>query len=244
MIGVEDALAQYIGADVEACLAEVKTIADDAAVAADLASVLNTEGASMIGVEDAALIYAAADVEACLAEVKVLADHLATKWTDRNARCLSLDELRIVDGAGDVGDIAANGGVTASDTVPILRADAAESRELYWAATEVAIVSTQFALDPYFDPTEDVTVDIWVYTDNTNADPANFTLETSWNGGALVVDAFVDAAPAAAAHMLTATIAAADIPAGAGYVTLILTPPAHATDGLAILAARVNYHRA
>lgn len=67
LIGVEDAAGDYLGDTVEECLAEVKVIADAAAVAVDLASVATGEGASLIGVEDAGGFFDDADVEAILA---------------------------------------------------------------------------------------------------------------------------------------------------------------------------------
>lgn len=44
-------------------------------------------------------------------------------------------------------------------------------------------------------------------------------------------------------HAITATIAAADIPAGANRVTFRITPPAHAADAINLTGARLNYKR-
>jgi len=60
MFGLEDAAGHLVATDVEAGIAEIFTL---------LASVANTEGASLIGVEDAAGNLAATDVEAALAEI-------------------------------------------------------------------------------------------------------------------------------------------------------------------------------
>ena len=60
IIGVEDAAANFDGADVEAVLAEI---------VANLASIANAKGAALVGVEDVAANFTAATVEAVLAEI-------------------------------------------------------------------------------------------------------------------------------------------------------------------------------
>lgn len=268
MIGVEDAVNNFVGADVEACLAEIMSL---------LASTANTEGASLVGVENAGGKFVGADVEACLGETALTTELAAigagvsgaslvgvedagtfTTAADVEA-CLaelyrhiisskaplvcSLYDLREVSAAGDVGNIAGGCGILGSDTTPILRGDAAESQEVYWAAGNSDIVACQKTFGDDFDDTKDVTVSLWVYTDNTNNDPATFSVESSWDGGALVVDSALDAAPAGAVHKITATIAAGDIPASAQRLTLILTPPAHAADGIGLVGYRIDYGR-
>lgn len=230
--------AGYIAATVTACLAEVKAIADAAAIEAPLFSNANGDGLSTIGFEDAGNFTTAADPEAALQEIY---QHLKT------AKALlpgcSLFALREVSAAGDVGNIAGGCGNLASDTTPILRGDAAESQEVYWAAGNSDIVAAQFALPLDFDDTRDVTVTLTCYQDNTNTDPANFTVESSWDGGALVVDAAAESGVSGVAHDNVATIAAADIPASAKRLTLLLTPPAHAADGIGLVNFKVEYGR-
>jgi len=153
----------------------------------------------------------------------------------------SLNDLRIVDTNGDVGNIVANGGLLASNSDPILRADAAQSQEVSWAAGSVVRVMAQTTLPVDFDGRAAVTVDLFVYTGNTSADAATFTVQTSWDGGALVSDTATDATPAAAIHMITATIAAADIPDAPSILSLYLTPAAHATDPVQLVGYRINY---
>jgi hypothetical protein len=226
--------AGYIAATVVAQLAEVKAIADAAAIEADLFSDAPGSGLSTVGFDDVGNFTAAADPEAAIQEIY---QHLLSSKVP--LRC-SLYDFREVSAAGDVGAIAANGGILASDTTPILRGDAAETQEIYWAAANSDPIACQFTLGDDFDDTRDVTVNLWVYSDNTNTDPANFTVESGWNGGALVVDAAVDAAPSGVHHKLAVTIANADIPAGAQRLTLILTPPAHAADGIGLVGHRID----
>lgn len=159
---------------------------------------------------------------------------------------LSLFDFREVTSGGDVGAITANGGILASDTSPIMRADAAESHEISWAAGNSDIISTQVTLPPDFDGTAPVYVDLWVYTDNTGGggiEAATFTVETSWDAGALVTDTATDSTPATTGHKITATIAAADIPDAPSFLTMHLTPGTHANDPVQLLAARISYRR-
>lgn len=175
----------------------------------------------------------------------------ALKYGDRAARelsvnvlngaiLLSLYDFREVDASGDVGNIVANGGLLASDTTPILRGDAAETQEISWATGNVDAIACQFALPPDFDGSADVEVELWVNSGTTNG--ASFTVESGWDGGALVSDAVDDSTTkSATTHKVTATIAAADIPDAASFLTLILTPPTHATDTIQLKSARVKY---
>lgn len=202
----------------------------------DLGSTSTGLGASLVGVEDAGAFTAAGNVEAALAE---LYQHIKSV----SAACvpLDLDSWREVDSSGDYGAIAANGGVLASDTTPILRADAAESAEISWATGNVDAIQRQFMVPPHADLTAAATLELWVYSGATDA--ATFTVETSWDGGAKVTDSADDAATkSASTHKITATIAAADIPDTATRCTICLIPTnAHATDAYQIVGARLLF---
>jgi hypothetical protein len=156
----------------------------------------------------------------------------------------SLNDFREVSSGGDPGAIAANGGILASDTTPILRGDAAESLEIAWAAGNADVILAQISLPPDFDGSKDVTVDLFVYTDNTGGggiEAATFTVETTFVGAAVVADTATDTTPAVTVHKVTATIAAADIPDRASNLTLMLTPGTHANDPVQLVGARLNY---
>lgn len=159
---------------------------------------------------------------------------------------ISLYDFREVSSGGDVSNIAGNGGLLASDTTPILRGDAAESQELAWAAANQDIIAAQFTLPRDFDGAKDVLVELWVYTDNTGGggiEAATFTVETSWDGGAVVSDTATDTTPAVTIHKISATIAAADIPDSPSLLTLMLTPGTHANDPTQLVAARITYQK-
>jgi hypothetical protein len=178
----------------------------------------------------------AATVEAAIAEIY---QHLLSATTTIP---LSLYQFREVDANGDVGNASANGGILASDTTPIMRGDSAESAEINWAASNSDPISTQISLPADFDGTKNVTIDCWVNSGTTDA--ASLVLETGWDGGALVSDALDDSSTkSATTHKLTATVAAADIPDTASYLTLAITPPAHTTNAISLVAIRINYKR-
>jgi len=155
----------------------------------------------------------------------------------------SLNSFREVDASGDVGNIAANGGLLASDTTPILRGDANESLEISWATGNIDPIQIQTTLPADFKGAANATLDLWVYSGSTDA--ATFTVETSWDGGTQVSDSASDAATkSATVHKITATIDAADIPDTAARVTIALTPTnAHATNAYQLVAARLNFTR-
>ncbi len=158
----------------------------------------------------------------------------------------SLNDFREVTSGGDVGNITANGGLLASDTTPILRGDAAETQEISWAAGNADIIAAHKMVPIDFDGTQDVLVDLFVYTDNAGGsgiDAATFTVETGWDGAALVSDTATDGTPAITMHKVTATVAAADVPNAPSVVTLMLTPAAHAADPTQLLGARILYRR-
>jgi hypothetical protein len=202
----------------------------------DLASVSSGDGASLIGLEDAGTFTAADDVEEALAEI-----YQDLKSAQAHV-LFSLRDFREVTTGGDVGDIAANGGVLASDTTPILRADANESEEISWAASNSDIVSVDMSLPQDMDDTANATLDLFVASGTTDA--ATFTVNTSWNKGTQVVDTADDTATKSATfHVITATIAAADIPASPMCVTIQLVLGAHTTNAVLLGAARLNYKR-
>lgn len=161
--------------------------------------------------------------------------------SDMNTISISLNSFREVTSGGDVGNIAAVGGVLASDTTPILRGDAAETQEIVWAASNSDIIATQVTMPDDVDGARDMYVDLRVVSGGTT-NAASFTVETGWDGGALVSDTATGVA-SISAHTATATIAAADVPAAAKVLTLMLTPAAHSTDVMTLYGVKIRYYR-
>lgn len=157
-----------------------------------------------------------------------------------------LNDWRIVSAGGDEGDTTANGGLLSSNTVPILRGDAAESQEISWAATQVISLRTSCPIPLNMDLTQDARLELDVYTDNTGGggiDAATYTVETSFDGAAQITDTATDSTPAVAAHTISATIAAADMPDTARRLTIAITPAAHANDPIQMVLARLVYKK-
>ncbi len=165
-------------------------------------------------------------------------------YASKKCIVLSLHSFREVDANGDVGNIVANGGVLASDTTPILRANAAETLEIAWAAGNADPIATQVGLPEDFDGGEQVDVELLALTDNAGGggiDAASFTVETGWDGGALVSDSATDSVPATTVHTVSAVVAAADIPDEPKSLVLALTPAAHAADPTMLQGVRIWY---
>lgn len=204
------------------------------ALSAALRSVAANLGANLIGYEDAGTKTTAATVDAALDEIYV--DRLTTS----RSIGIPLGDWREVSSGGDVGDVAAIGGVLASDTAPILRGDANGSWEIFWAANAVDPIGVQVDLPPDIDDAGAAYLDIDIYSGSTDA--ATMGVASSWNGGSEVTDSADDAGTkSATVHTITATIAAGDIPASSRRATFRLTPPAHSTNGIGIVNTRLRY---
>lgn len=142
---------------------------------------------------------------------------------------------------GDVGAIAANGGLLASDTTPALSGTGSTvSQQILWAASNVDQILWDQPLPEDFDGRDDVLVDLLVASGGTS-DLASFSVLTSWDGAANVTDTATDPAASTTYHWITATISAADIPDTAGTVSIALVPAAHGTDTVAIKAVRIRH---
>ena len=192
--------------------------------------------AADVSIADAGTFTSTTDVEAALQEL------YQNALTVSGFIPISLTTLREVNSSGDVGNAAAIGGVLASDTTPILMADANESMEINWAASNSDIVAFDVSLPKDLDDTANVTVDLLVASGSTDA--ASFTILTSWNKGSQVTDTFDDSATKSATlHVITATIAAADVPASALSLSVQLVPPAHTTNAIILGGIRINYKR-
>lgn len=158
---------------------------------------------------------------------------------------ISLNDFREVSTAGAVSNVAANGGLLASDTTPILGAEAtSEAMCINWAAANSDIIQAQVPLPPDFNGKEDVLLQLWVLTDNAGGggiEAGTFSVLTSWDNGAQVTDTATDSVPATTSHLITARIAAADIPDRASFVNIQLVLGTHANDPIHLLSAALDY---
>ena len=156
---------------------------------------------------------------------------------------IALSSFREVSATGDVGNAAAIGGVLASDTAPILLGKATTNDwAIQWATGNADPIGVSFMLPADFDDTADATLDLVVSSGSTDA--ATMGIASSWDGGSEVTDSADDASTKSATeHVITATIAAADIPSAANRVTFRITPPTHGTNAINLTGARLNYKR-
>lgn len=152
---------------------------------------------------------------------------------------LSLHSFREADANADVGNAAANGGLLASDTTPIMRGAAGLiTQEISWATGNADPLVYHITLPSDFDGRNDVLLDLFGYSGTT--DTFSFTVATSWDGGATVTDT-ATGQKSASLHRAVATIDRADVPDGATTLTILLTPAAHATDTLQLCGGRIRY---
>lgn len=157
---------------------------------------------------------------------------------------INLGSFREVDSSGDVGAIAVasgNGGQLASDTTPILLGDAAEALCIQWAGGNSDIVAVAVGLPPDLDDTADALLDILVQAAGTTNAPS-FSVLSNWDGGTQVTDTAAGSA-SASKQTITATIAAADIPASPVALSFQLVPGTHGTDAWTVYGVRLRYKR-
>ena len=170
--------------------------------------------------------------------VAKLAKDLSNLITANNAsrvyfHSFSLDEARITTNM-DVGNIAAVGGLGASDSDPILEAVNAATKgqqRLNWAANSVVQIMLNVNLPPDFDPTEDLEIHLKGLMSGSTATTTSMVSAVYFDEEDAVADLgaadFTDAV-----SEVIITIAAADIPADSQNLSIGLTPEAHATDAL------------
>ena len=194
--------------------------------------------AATVSVADTGAFTSAATVEAALAEI--YQDLLSAQ----QFISVPLDSFKEATNF-DVGDIAANGGVLASDTTPIREAINAATdgcQRLLWAASNNDQIVAQLALPPDLDVASDIVLHFRIVSADTT-DAVGFTVDSFFNeGDTKVVDTSETNQTATYAEKI-ATIAAADIPAGAQTLTFGLTPVAHTTDTMAMTACWIEYTR-
>lgn len=192
-----------------------------------------TTGAADVGIADSGGFTAQTTVEAALAEI------YQTLLSTQIVIPLSLSQFREVDSNGDVGTTSSIGGVLASNTTPILRAGSTECMEIFWAASDVDVVSVALSLPADLDDTADAYVDLFVQANTTDQAPT-FSVLSSWNAAAQITDT-ATAVTATTVQTITATIASGDIPASSTFVTFQLVPATHGTSAFQLHGARLRY---
>lgn len=153
-----------------------------------------------------------------------------------------IESLRLVSSDDDVGNIAAIGGVGASDADPVFAGDAAGGFKWTWAnGAHVGALGFSVSLADDFDGSRDVTLELELGSGTTDAFDCG--VATTWDGGTAVADAASDTATKSATrHTVSVTIDKADVPDSAKSVTVRLTPPAHATNGFVLYRVAMKHY--
>jgi hypothetical protein len=142
-----------------------------------------------------------------------------------------------------VGDIAANGGLLASDTTPILAPINGATngcQTVAWAASNNDVVMFQTALPPDLDDA----ADLIIHTRTKSAGTTNAVgfVCTSWFNEADTVQSDTGETNQTTGWLeKIITIDAGDVPVGAQTLTVALTPAAHTTDILYLSAIWIEY---
>jgi hypothetical protein len=229
--GAADAVYYNIGTTLSCNFDEL-----NATLLASLAATTAGNGAALVGVEDSGSLLTAATVEAALAE---LAQH---NKSAQNFIALPLHGWREATNF-DVGAIAVNGGILASDTTPIMEAVNAASdgcQRITWAAANSDQIICQTPIPPDLDDSSDVVVHLRAAMAG-GTDTPKFTLDSFFNEGDTKI---TDLSPSISGMGYTEyiiTIAAADIPEEPQTLTLGLTLAAHTTDALYLTATWLEY---
>lgn len=203
-----------------------------------LADYRKTTTAAGTSIADTGSFTATTTVEAALAEIY---------QDSKSVQCfvpVPLTTLREATNF-DVANAAGNGGVLASDTTPILSAinDATDGCQmLSWAASNSDQVIFQTPLPPDLDDTADMVVHFRTKSAGTT-DAVGFTVDSFFNEGDTKVTDTSETNQTTSWAEKIATIAAADVPAGAQTLTIGLTPAAHTTDIMYCSAVWLEYKR-
>ncbi|MDD5774372.1 MAG: DUF2190 family protein [Candidatus Omnitrophica bacterium] len=213
---------------------EAATAANDLVEFIDFTVISTT--AATISIADAGNFTATATVEAALQEI------YQSLVSVQGFVPLSLMAFREAASMA-VGNAAANGGLLASDTTPILQPINGATdgcQEIVWAASNNDPIITTIALPPDLDDSADLVLHSRIVSGGTT-DAVGFTVDTWFNeNDTKVSDTSQTNQTATWAEKIT-TIAAADVPAGAQTVTISLTPVAHTTDTMAVSAVWLEY---
>lgn len=141
---------------------------------------------------------------------------------------------------------AANGGLLASDSTPILNTtngDTDSALRLAWAASNSDPIIFQVPLPPDLDEASVVEVHLRAAMAGATDTPV-ISADSYFNEGDTKVEDDSAAITGTSYAEYTITIAAADVPAGAQTLSCELTPGAHTTDILYMTAIWVEYTRA
>lgn len=233
-IGIQDAATQITATNVETALAEI--VDTQQAHVVTMAATSNGNGVSLVGIEDASSYWTGTDGEAVLDEI---GQHIVSAQKFIPIPLHSLRETTNF----DVSNIAANGGLLASDTTPVMDAINAATdgcQRLLWASSNNDQVVFQIPLPPDLDVASDIVIHHRIVSGGTT-DAVGFTVASFFNEGDTSISDTSGTNQTTTYAEVTTTIAAADVPSGAQTLTVGLTPVGHTTDTMAMSAVWIEY---
>lgn len=166
-----------------------------------------------------------------------------TSGVEKKTIPIPLGSLREVSSNNFI-NAAGNGGLLATDTTPIIEftnGDTDSAVRLRWAAANVDAVALQVPIPLDYDEATAITLRA-VAAMGGAADTPVIDIDTFFDVGDTKVEDATGAITGTTVAAYTATIAAADIPAGAKTVSIELTPAAHGTDTLLLYSLELEYN--
>ncbi|MFA5187075.1 MAG: hypothetical protein WC551_11385 [Patescibacteria group bacterium] len=203
--------------------------------------------ASAVSVADSGTLYTATNAEDAFAEVKAIADANKVDLTTTQAFIsIPLSILREWT-TGAIPNIAANGGLLASDSTPVLQtrnADTDGALRVLWAASNSDAVGFQTALPPDMDGTAAMVIHIYAAWDGSTDITAAITSDCYFGVADTKVEDGVTLSEGTTLTEYTITVAASDVPDTANFtVSCELTPDAHTTNILYVYGLWIEYTR-
>lgn len=191
-------------------------------------AVLSTTAAT-VSIADAGTFTAETDVEGATQEIY---QHIVSAQ-----KVIPLPLTTFMEGDGT--NTVAYMGPATTPVLDMLNGDTDSALSLTWAASNNDPVIVQAIIPPDFDVASDLVLHMRGKSGGATDTPV-FALDTYFNEGDTKVEDSSAALTASYAEFI-ATIAAADIPAGAQTVTIEMTVGAHTTDTAIITAAWIEY---
>lgn len=110
-----------------------------------------------------------------------------------------------------------------------------------WGPGNGEVIIQQAAVPPDLNLEVDYFIVLLVRTDDTESDPAEFTVSLNWGLGDGDQEYDVpDPSPSGSTHVVFVTVPIADLPVAALSLTVKITPSNETTDGIRLFSARIQ----
>lgn len=146
-------------------------------------------------------------------------------------------------GSNNLGNIAANGGLLATDSTPTLafnNGDTDSAFEAVWAASNADPIAIQVPIPLDLDADSNIIFRVIASMGGATDTPA-LNLDSYFDVGDTKVEDATAALTGTTVAAYEATIAAADVPTGAKTLTIEITPEAHTSDVINLYSAELEY---